>query len=420
MKVSFPFGEKKVQVELPDNLNLDFIQFKRSFFVNDFTDFFIKKIKNPIKERSLFEIAKERKSACILVSDLTRPSGANIFLPILVNLLNTCGIKDDNISIIISSGLHRDLTSQEKKELVGSEVFKRIKIINHHADDKKEMVFLGKTKYGTELWVNRDYTNAELKIVTGSINHHPMAGFSGGAKSILPGIAATKSIHQNHKLFFDSDGRNKNCLPGVLKNNPLHEDIMEGGQIAGIDFLINTICDSEGRIVDLVAGNWKYAWLEGCKKVKQLFNIKIEKLYDVVIASAGGYPKDINLYQTIKPLTSSSLPLRQGGSLFFIAECREGVGIDYDEWINLDFLQIKDKLKKDFSLAGLFFFMIKEIIREKKVYIFSSLLDEISTKTGLIPLQSLSEICSYLPGNDKTKILVIKDGSKFFPEFEDI
>jgi len=421
MKVFFPFGEGKVQVELLDNLKLDFIQFKPSSSINDLAHFFVEQIKNPIKERSLFEIAKGRKSACILVNDITRPSGVNMFLPILVNLLNTCGITDESISIIIASGLHRNLTPQEKKELVGPKVFRRIKIINHHAEDKKETVFLGRTKHGTELWINRHYIDAELKIVTGSINYHPMAGFSGGAKSILPGIAATKSICQNHRLFFDSDGRNKNCFPGILKNNPLHEDIMEAGQITGIDFLINTICDSEGRIIDLVTGNWKYAWLEGCEKVKKLFNIKIEKLYDIVIASAGGYPKDINLYQTIKPLTSSSLPLKQGGSLFFIAECKEGVGVDYyDEWINLDFLQIKDKLRKDFSLAGLFFFMGKEIIREKKVYIFSSLSDEISRKIGFIPLHSLSEICSYFPDNNKIKILVIKDASKFFPELRSL
>jgi lactate racemase len=345
----------------------------------------------------------------IVVSDITRLVKLHEYLPTVVQRLNGLGIPDQDILILTATGTHRGQTPEEKKKIVGEDLFSRLDFIDHDCDHS-EMVQVGTTPRGTEVVVNRLVVDRKV-ILTGGIVHHLMAGFGGGRKSILPGVASRKTIAQNHLHSLDPNAEQSNPLIGVgaLIDNPLHEDMVDATCFVNPDFLINAIIHTDGRIARLVAGHWLKAWEDGCLWADENYGVPIEKRADLVIASAGGFPKDISLYQGTKTLFNASLAVKPGGTILMLAECREGAGADeFFGWCDpLKEEQLDPELRKNFTIPGYIFYAAVEAARKAKVVLYSAIDPELVKPMGIIGVNSLEEALELAQVNKEDQDIIL-------------
>jgi nickel-dependent lactate racemase len=237
-----------------------------------------------------------------------------------VNELNRVGVKDRQIFAVIANGTHRPMTREEIKRKVSAFALERIRVYNHHSMGKG-MVHVGRTTAGTEVAYNERVMDADKIILTGSILYHFFAGYGGGRKALFPGVAAYESIEKNHLITLDP-----RCSFGKLKGNPIEKDFQEAVAFRKPDFLLNTVLNEEKRIVGVVAGDYRKAHEQGCRIVDRVYGYSVPEPADLVIASCGGYPKDINLFQAHKTMENGVRITRPGGVVILVAECRDGIG----------------------------------------------------------------------------------------------
>jgi len=284
--------------------------------------------------------------------------------------LHQIGIKKENTIFIIATGIHRSNSPEEIKEMFGEDIFSNYKFINHDCDDP-HLKDLGNLKSGNKLWVDPITSDIDFIITTGVIVPHYFAGFSGGRKSILPGICGRKTIEANHSRMVHADSR-----AGNLKGNPVHQEMQEAAEKVGVDFNINVVTDEHYEIIEIVAGELFASWQQGVEICKQIYICPIEKKADVVIASAGGYPKDINVYQAQKALNNAYQAIKPGGTIILLAECYEGYGEPtFEKWVeeanSPD--DIIERLNKKFILGGHKAYGIAKLTKEVEVILISSL-----------------------------------------------
>jgi len=278
-------------------------------------------LRNPIGTPPLQEIVNPGERVVIVVNDITRLAHSDVFLPVLVDELDLAGIPDRDIVIVFALGIHRRHTAKEQRQIVGEDLARRILLIDHDAFDQNNLSFVGRTTYGNEIWVNRRVREANRVILTGEIIYHLIAGYSGGRKSLVPGVAGAATISFNHKFILDP-----RCRAGALDGNPAHEDMLEACGLFKPDFLLNVILNANGELAQVVTGHYDQAHRTGCETVNKIYQVLFERPYDVVIASAGGFPFDIDLRQAHKGMENAARALRVGGTLLYFAECREGAG----------------------------------------------------------------------------------------------
>jgi len=337
-------------------------------------------LKDPIGSLSLKELIfqKRAKNILIIVNDITRPTPYNIILPSLLNELKQIGIKREKITFMIATGIHRDNSEEEIKNIFGEDLFN----------------YRGKLKSGNELWVNSIVSETDFIITTGVIVPHYFAGFSGGRKSILPGICGRKTIEANHSKMTHPNARG-----GNLKDNPVHEEMQEGAEKVGVDFNINVVTDGNNNIMEIVAGELLTSWQKGVDICKKIYFCPIKEKAEVVITSAGGYPKDINIYQAQKALDNAYQAVKPGGTIILLAECTEGYGeATFKKWIeeanNPD--DIIKRLKKKFVLGGHKAHAIARVVKEVEVILFSSLSQDKVRKLFFIPMEDISQALNYV------------------------
>lgn len=305
---------------------------------------------HPIGSPRLEEIVRPGESVAIVVNDVTRLVRSDLFLPVLLGALNRAGIPDRDIFIVFALGTHRKQTPQEQRRIVGEEVFRRIRLLDHDGEDEDNLVEVGTTRFGNRVGINRRVYEADRVVLTGEIIEHRIAGYSGGRKSMVPGVAGNRTTVFNHRMVLDP-----RCRAGVLDGNPAHEDLLEACALAGPDFILNVILSPEGKLLHAVAGHFDQAHREGCRAAARLLSTPIEGPYDLVVASAGGAPLDIDLRQAHKGMENACAALRPGGSLYYYAECGDGLG---SKWLE-DYLRrfssaaaMEAALREDFALGG--------------------------------------------------------------------
>jgi len=345
------YGKEEFQLTLSDRNVLQVLNLKEQEILSNPEDKLRKLLKNPLDCPSLKELILKKKAqkVLIIVNDVTRPTPYKIILPSLLDELKKIGTKKENITFIIATGIHRGNSKEELENIFGKNLVSNYKLINHNSDDPN-LKYLGKLKSSNELWVNSIVSQTDFIITTGVIVPHYFAGFSGGRKSILPGICGRKTIEANHAQMVHPDAR-----VGNLKGNPVHQEMQEAAEKVGVDFNINVVTDENHQIVEIVAGELLTSWQQGVEICKKIYLCPIEKKADVVIASAGGYPKDINVYQAQKALNNAYQTIKPGGTIILLAECLEGYGeATFEKWIeeanSPD--DITERLKKKFVLGG--------------------------------------------------------------------
>jgi len=278
---------------------------------------------NPIGTAPLAELAKGKKDACIVICDITRPVPNQLLLPPILRTLEKAGIPREKITILIATGLHRPNEGDELVELVGAEVAKNYRCVNHHGKVREEHDFIGTTPRGVPAWIDSRYVRADLKITTGLIEPHLMAGYSGGRKLICPGIAGLDTVKVWHGPKFLEDPR-ADC--GILEGNPVHEENTLIAKMAGCDFIVNVAIDGKRQVTWLGAGDMMDAWMEGVKFVEQVVRVGVREPLDIVVTSCAGYPLDTTWYQAVKGLTGALPIVKRGGTIILAASLTEGVG----------------------------------------------------------------------------------------------
>ncbi len=320
------YGKGTVAFSLPEEQVLGEIIGRPSAAV-DFEAAYRDALDHPIDAPPLRELVRPGERVAIAVSDITRVWQRNdLSLPILMDTLNAAGVPDENVTIVIAVGGHRLNTADEHMEICGREVCHRVKVFNHDAHDLSNMVYLGRTSRGTTVRVSRLAMEADRLILTGGTIYHYMSGYGGGRKSILPGLAHIDTIRQNHVLGLSPEiGRGSNPMSAsrITRGNALHEDMMEIAGFVQPDFMVNIVPTIDGGVAGVFAGNWASAWHEATRRVDRIFGVPIEATADIVIASAGGYPRDINLYQTGKTMDNAGYAMRSGGVAIILSECSQ-------------------------------------------------------------------------------------------------
>ncbi|WP_141335792.1 MULTISPECIES: nickel-dependent lactate racemase [unclassified Paenibacillus] len=281
-----------------------------------------KAVRSPIGSERLADLAAGKKNAVIVINDITRPTPTKLLVEEITKELNEGGIPDTSITLLVATGNHRPNTNEELQEMVGYENFQRFLIVNHNASDPSQLVYLGQTRRGLDIEVNRLVVEADLTIITGIITPHQTAGFSGGRKSIVPGVAGVTSLLQHHSFPI----RSEEPVMGITENNRFHEEAVEAARTVGVDFIVNVVKNHRGEIVATVAGDLEEAHEAGVTICRQAWELEVPHLYDITIVSPGGYPKDFDMHQSQKALASAEIITKPGGSIILVAECPDGIG----------------------------------------------------------------------------------------------
>ncbi|HWR40229.1 MAG TPA: nickel-dependent lactate racemase [Patescibacteria group bacterium] len=352
----------------------------------------------PIDAPPLAELVKPGEKVVIAVSDITRAwQRMPLVLPEVVDVLNKAGVSDGNITIIIAVGGHRANTPDEFVQLCGEDICRRICVVNHDAWDESNMVFLGRTSRGTEVEINRLVAEADRVILTGGIIYHYMVGYGGGRKSIIPGVSSIKAIRQNHLWAMGREmgsGSNPNSASGKVQGSECNEDMMEVAGFVKPDFIINVVPTPDNQFAGVFTGDWISAWQEGCRLVDRIYSAAIGELADIVVASAGGYPKDINLYQAGKTMDNAYYAVKKGGAVILLSELADIYEPrELSQWFEYgDKLALEKALRENFAIPG--WVALKELeCSNQATYIVLTREEnaEFIRKAGMIPATGMEE-----------------------------
>jgi nickel-dependent lactate racemase len=406
MRIKIPYGRGEISLNIPDRNVLDIVSGEIGSFKLSEDRVIDEALEKPIESKKLSEIARGKKSACIIASDITRPCPSYKFLPWLIEELKEGGIKSSDIKVVLGLGIHRRHTEDEKKKLVGNYIYENVEVIDSDISRSK---LIGHTSKGTPVEVFEEILNNDILIVTGNIEYHYFAGYSGGAKAIMPGVCTRNSIQFNHSMMLE-----EGAVAGNFFSNPVRQDIEEAGKLVGIDFIFNVILDDRKNIIAAVAGKNNEAYLEGIKKYDSIYKKEVEKAADIVITSQGGYPKDINLYQSQKALENVKEIVAENGTIILIASCCEGFGEDiFEQWMAgcRDYESISEKLKKKFVLGGHKAVAVARLLTRAEVLLYS---DFNRSETEKMGFKKIKDIQGYLDSrisqNTKIKITIVPTG----------
>ena len=330
------------------------------------------------------------KTVAIAINDKTRPVPHNFILPPLLDKLISLGFMASHIKLIIATGTHKPMAENEYEKILPADIIKNFQVISHDCDDFKNLVFIGETARKTPVFLNRQFVQADLRIVVGNIEPHHFMGFSGGTKSMSIGLAGRETINKNHAMLIDPM-----AAIGEYENNPMRQDIEEIGQMAGLNYAVNVILNHKKEIVKAFAGSPLDVIEAGIAEVRQTGQVSIDAPYDLVIASVGGAPKDINLYQSQKAITHAALCVRGGGAIILAAKCPEGIGSQAFE----DFMQginsIDDVFQKmdseGFKVGPHKAFQIARVASRVKIIMISDLPDDFVRKCFISPARTLEK-----------------------------
>ncbi|GAB4151564.1 MAG: nickel-dependent lactate racemase [Planctomycetaceae bacterium] len=323
MEFKLDYGKTGLMVQIPDQNVVGPLEIRDVAPLENPAEVLREKLQNPTGTPSLLELARGRKDACIVICDITRPVPNKLILPQLTATLEEAGIPRENILILIATGLHRPNEGDELVELVGQEIADTYRVENHHGKNRDEHTFLGDSPRGVPAWIDSRYVNADLKITTGLIEPHLMAGYSGGRKLICPGIAALETVKIWHGPDFLEHPK-ADC--GFLEGNPVHEENTAIAKMAGCDFIVNVTLDKDRKVTSIVAGDMVDAFHEGVNFIENVVKAEVPTECDVVVTSSAGYPLDTTFYQAVKGMTGVLPIVKEGGTIVIAASLTEGIG----------------------------------------------------------------------------------------------
>jgi len=355
-------------------------------------------IDNPIDCAPLESLVGPGETVLVVVSDASRASGSAQVGNLLVRRLIESGVSPGDINIIFATGIHRSVTMEEKKELLTPFIAQRIKTLDHDAFDPSKLVQFGRTVSGTPIEINRALKEHDRVILTGAIGFHYFAGFTGGRKSICPGLASARTIEATHMLALASEGggRRAGVGPGLLEGNAVHEECERVAAEIAPSFLINAVVDERGRVARVYAGDWRTAHRKGCADYQQDHSVRIDAKRGIVVASCGGWPWDINLIQAHKSLDMAADACLDGGDIVLLGECADGYGReDFLKWFDAaDSRALERGLSERYEVNGQTAWALLIKAERYRVHLVSKLPDAAVRHMRMLPARNLDEALS--------------------------
>jgi nickel-dependent lactate racemase len=321
MNTTFKYGRDEINCDLPETTGF--------LYTND-PEFKINKEKFTSTFTALLKSENRNYSDVgIVLGDKTRLCGYDLYLPWVIQILEKQGAKKENIKIYIAYGTHPKQTREECISSYGK-IYDQLHFIHHDSSEEKAMASLGFTSRGTEIKLRKDILQSSLIITYGAISHHYFAGYGGGRKLLFPGLAYKPAIYQNHNLFLNKTTKTleKGCQPGNLNGNPIASDLKEIDDVLPAKISIHGLLNSEGKVCDFMFGKSYDDFLRACEVHDDYFRSGAGQVFDIVIASSGGFPKDINFIQSHKSMHNAAAFVKDGGTLILLAECPDGIGND--------------------------------------------------------------------------------------------
>ncbi len=351
------YGKTKVQLTLSEERVVEVVEGSAYPPIEDQATAFVEALNNPVGTPALKDIVKAGETVCIVVSDVTRAFiGYPNFLPLLLNYLNEQGIPDKDIFLLIALGNHRFMTDVEISATYGEETARRVRVEQSCGKDPAcKFRQIGMSSVGVPIEINEFALDADRVILTGATIYHLLAGFGGGRKAIIPGIASTRSIQGNHSLCLrDEGGILEEIKSGNTETNPVNVNMLEFGEALNADFLINTVHTAEGKVARYATGHWQLAWEDAQNTVREIMGVPIKALADCVVATAGGFPKDINLYQSVKTQDNAWQAAKEGGVLILLLELSDiREPEEFFDWFRYPTLEEHEAaLRLDFTIPG--------------------------------------------------------------------
>lgn len=408
--VELPLDEKNVIGELHGNAVAPLVDIRAALWAS---------LDAPIDSAPLCERAKASDTVALVVSDMTRFwMRQDLVVPHLVDYLTErCGVREEDITIVIANGTHIGGDEQELRTLVTDAVYDRVKVKNHDCE-AKDLVYLGTTPHGTPVSIDRTAAEADLVVCLGAVTHHVMAGFGGGRKSILPGISGRETIFHNHAFSLDAAQLRSNPATGngVLKGNPLHEDMCEAASLVNNLFMVNLVMNADMKLSYIFSGHYLTSWERACTAVDDIYRVDIPCRADAVVTSCGGFPKDISLYQGTKTIDNVESALKPGGTLVLMIEAPEGGGpAEYFDWSkNLQDGSIEQRLREAFTVAGYIFFLNCEQAQRYRIFMYSSIDPQTVAPMGIHAFSDMDALLKAAELDGKSTY-IIPNGSTVIP-----
>ena len=370
---------------------------------------------NPIGSPRLRDIVKPGEKIAIITSDITRPMPTWVVMPPLLEELYAAGVNKEDITLVFALGSHRKHTREEQIHLAGEKAIEEIRCVD---GDLSDVVHVGVTPHGTPVDIVRVVAEADRRICLGNIEYHYFAGYSGGAKAIMPGVSTREAIQANHTMMVLDE-----ACAGNITTNPLRKDIEDAAAMVGIDFILNVVLDEHKKIVRAVAGDSVKAHREGCAFLDTLYQVKIPKRADIVIVSQGGAPKDLNLYQTQKALDNSKHAIADGGIIILVGSCKEGLGEKtFEQWLTeaKKPQDLIDRVKADFKLGGHKAAAIAMVMARAKIFLVSDMEPDFVRSLFMEPYATVQEAfdAALKEKGEDASVIVMPYGGSTLPRCE--
>ena len=408
--VSIPLDEKNVLGELHGN---------RVPPIEDIAAALTKALDAPVDAPALAAWIAPGDRVALVISDMSRfwMRQDKVIPPLVTYLNERCGVADSQLTIIVANGTHDGGDEKELRTLVTDAIYDRVRVVNHDCN-APDLVAIGTTPHGTRVRINAEAARADKVICLGACTHHVMAGFGGGRKSILPGISAMDSICHNHAYALDPAclRSNPRIGNGKLVDNPLNDDMCEAAALVPNLYMVNLVMNAEMKLAEIYAGHYLHSWQKACEAVDRIYRVEVPERADVIVASCGGFPKDMSLYQGTKTIDNVESGLKQGGTLILLIEARDGGGpAEYFDWI--DELQngtMEKRLREHFTVPGYIFLLNCEQAHRYNIMMLTKVKQETVAPMGLKAYNSVDELMAAAELEGK-KIYVIPNGSTVVP-----
>ena len=416
MKLEFGYGTGVQEVFLDEKNLMDVLVSNEIEHTHRDEDAVRFALANPIGKERLSAYDLEGKKIAIVTSDISRPLPSYRILPALLDELVSAGAKEEDITVVLALGSHRKHTEEEKIALCGKEAYGRVRCIDSTPED---CIHLGTTKSGTPVDISRAVAEADFRICLGNIEFHYFAGYSGGAKAIMPGVSTPAAIQANHRMMVSPDAH-----AGKLEGNPIREDIEEAGEICGVDYIVNAVLDEHKNIVYCVAGDVTEAHREGCRYLDKMYRKPLKERADIVLVSQGGAPKDANLYQTQKALDNAKHAVKKGGTIILIGACPERMGSKkFESWLTSapTAHSMVERIHKEFELGGHKAAAIGMVLEDAEIYFVSEMEPDFVRSIFLTPFASAQEAfdCAMKKYGENATVLAMPYGGATLPMAEE-
>lgn len=383
MELKFGYGKTEQTVNVPDKNLLGVLVSNEMEHKRLGVEAVEYALQNPIGAAALGSLVKAGQKIAIIASDISRPVPSYDILPSILEELFSAGCKAEDITVVFALGSHRNHTEEEMRRLAGDKVFDTVRCVD---SDPNDCIHMGTTDKGTPVDITRVVAEADFKICTGNIEFHYFAGYSGGAKAIMPGVSTPSAIQANHRMMVE-----ESACAGKLEGNPIRQDIEQAGDICGIDYIVNVVLDEHKHIVYAVAGDVTKAHRDGCAYLDKMYSKKIPERADIVLVSQGGAPKDANLYQVQKALDNAKHAVKKGGTIILMGACNEGLGSKtFESWLlSAETAEsMIDRIHKQFQLGGHKAAAIAMVLQNASIDLISEMDDDFVRSIFLNPKPS--------------------------------